>query len=159
MRIATLSLALPLAALAGAAMTSPALANEARIETRGGVVWNKADTEAIAGVAGGYDVDIGDKAFAGVDVSADKLLTDDTRVSWGFGGRLGLKTGSGGKAYALSDYQTKFCATCDHSVAVGAGYQQDLGKKLYGKVEYRHYLVGDQTADGDGVLAGVGMKF
>src|SRR3546814_18669386 len=64
-----------------------------RVETRGGVIWNHGDTEAIAGVAGGYDFDLGDKAFAGVDVSADKVLTSDNRVSWGFGGRAGLKTG------------------------------------------------------------------
>jgi opacity protein-like surface antigen len=129
------------------------------VETRGGVIWNHGDTEAIAGVAAGYDFDLGDRLFAGVDVSADKILTSDTRVSWGFGGRAGIKTGSGGKLYALSDYQTKFCASCDESVAVGAGYQQDIGQKLYGKLEYRHYLVGNGTPDADGVLAGVGMKF
>lgn len=155
MRIAILSLA----ALTATALAAPALANEARVETRGGVVWNHGDTEAIAGVAAGYDFDLGSRAFAGVDVSADKLLTSDTRVSWGFGGRLGIKTGTGGKVYALSDYQTKNCSTCNESVAVGAGFQQNLGQKLYGKLEYRHYLVGDNTPDADGVLAGVGMKF
>src|SRR3546814_3315705 len=100
MRIAIVSLA----AAATAALATPALANETRVETRGGVIWNHGDTEAIAGVAGGYDFDLGDKAFAGVDVSADKVLKSDNRVSWGFGGRAGLKTGSGGKVYALSDY-------------------------------------------------------
>lgn len=155
MRIAILSLA----AAATAALAAPALANEARLETRGGVVWNRGDTEATAGVAGGYDFDLGSRAFAGVDVSADKLLTSGTRVSWGFGGRLGMKTGSGGKLYALSDYQTKNCATCNESVAVGGGYQQDIGQKLYGKVEYRHNIIGDHTPDTDAVLAGVGMKF
>lgn len=155
MRIAILSLA----AAATAALATPAFANEARIETRGGVVWDHGDSEAIAGVAGGYDFDLGNKAFAGVDVSADKVLTSDTRVSWGFGGRLGVKTATGGKLYALSDYQTKNCATCNESVAVGGGYQQDLNQKLYAKLEYRHYLVGDNTPDTDGVLAGVGMKF
>lgn len=155
MRIAIVSLA----AAATAALATPAFANEARVETRGGVVWNHGDTEAIAGVAGGYDVDLGDKLFAGIDISADKLLTSDTRVTWGFGGRAGVKTGSGGKLYALSDYQTKNCVTCNESVAVGGGYQQDLGQKLYGKIEYRHYLVGDNTPDTDGVLAGVGMRF
>ncbi|SFG24670.1 hypothetical protein SAMN05518801_11212 [Novosphingobium sp. CF614] len=155
MRIAILSLA----AAAGAVLATPALANEVRVETRGGVVWNHGDTEAIAGVAGGYDFDLGDKLFAGVDVSADKLLTSDTRVSWGLGGRVGVKTGTGGKLYALSDYQTKFCSTCNESVAVGGGFQQDIGQKLYGKLEYRHYVVGDNTPDADGVLAGVGLKF
>ncbi|MCJ2185264.1 hypothetical protein [Novosphingobium beihaiensis] len=155
MRIAIVSLG----AAAAAVLATPALANETRVETRGGVIWNKGDTEAIAGVAGGYDFDLGDKAFAGVDVSADKVLASNTRVSWGFGGRVGLKTGTGGKIYALSDYQTKFCASCNESVAVGAGYQQDLGHKLYGKLEYRHYLVDDHVPDTDAVLAGVGMKF
>lgn len=154
MRIAILSLA----AAASAALATPAFANEARVETRGGVVWNRGDTEATAGVAAGYDFDLGSRAFAGVDVSADKLLTSGTRVSWGFGGRAGLKTGSG-KLYALSDYQTKNCATCSESVAVGGGYQQDFGQKLYGKLEYRHNIIGDNQPDTDGVLAGVGMKF
>lgn len=156
MRIAIVSLA----AAATAALATPAFANETRVETRGGVIWNHGDSEAIAGVAGGYDFDLGDKAFAGVDVSADKVLTSGSnRVSFGFGGRLGMKTGTGGKLYALSDYQTKFCATCNESVAVGAGFQQDMTKHVYSKIEYRHYLVGDHTPDADAVLAGVGMKF
>lgn len=159
MRKATISLALPLAALAGAAFASPALANEARIEARTGVVWNNSDTDATAGAAAGYDVDLGDKAFIGAEVSADKVLRSDTRVQWGFGGRLGLKTQSGGKAYALAAYETKPCAYCEDSVAVGGGYQQDIGKKYYAKVEYRHSLIDDHQPDSDSALVGVGVKF
>jgi hypothetical protein len=59
------------ALLASLAMASPALANESRVEARGGVIWNGGDSEAIAGVAAGYDFDLGSKAFAGAEVSAD----------------------------------------------------------------------------------------
>lgn len=155
MRIALVSLA-AVAAVAGA---TPALANETRVETRGGVIWDGSDSEAIAGVAAGYDYDLGDKMFVGVEGSADKILTDDTRVSWGVGGRVGAKVMPGSKLYALAGWQSKPCSTCNSSVAVGGGWQQDLGQKLYGKVEYKHLLVGDNTRDADVGLVGVGLKF
>lgn len=153
------SFALPLAVLAGAAFATPALADEGRVEVRTGAVWNRSDTEATAGVAAGYDFDLGSKAFIGAEVSADKVLASDNRVQWGVGGRLGVKTASGGKAYGLVAYETKTCAYCEDSVAVGAGYQQDFGKKYYGKLEYRHSLIDDGIPDTDAVLVGVGLKF
>ena len=85
MRLVLLSLAAAGATLAA----TPALANEARVEARGGVIWNGSDSEAIAGVAAGYDVDLGEKTFVGVEVSGDKILTDHTRVSFGASARAG----------------------------------------------------------------------
>ena len=38
---------------ASLALATPALANEARVEARGGVIWDQGDEEAIAGVAAG----------------------------------------------------------------------------------------------------------
>lgn len=157
MRKVTLSIAL--AALTGAAFATPAMANEARVEARGGVIWNKSASEATAGVAAGYDVDLGDKAFVGAEVSADKILTDDNRVRWGAGGRLGLKTGTGGKVYALAAYETKNCRYCEDAVDVGGGFQQDIGKRYYAKLEYRHSLIDNGVVDADSVLGGVGVKF
>ena len=87
MRIALVSLA----AVAAAAVATPALANEARVEARTGIIWDGSDSEAVAGVAVGYDYDLGSKFFVGVEGSADKVLTSDTRVSWGAGGRIGYK--------------------------------------------------------------------
>lgn len=147
-----------LSLLASLAVASPALANEARIEARGGIVWDSNDSDATAGVAVGYDWDLGGNTFVGLETSADKVLTDNTRVTFGFGGRLGVKTAAGGKAYAVSTFQTKNCKFCEESVTLGAGYQHDLGNNLYGKVEYRHHFV-DNVSDYDAALVGVGMRF
>jgi outer membrane immunogenic protein len=143
------------AALAFAA--APAMANETRVEARGGIVWANGFDEATAGIAAGYDFDLGETAFAGVEVSGDKILTDNTRVSFGFGGRVGAKLGEAGKLYVASSYQTKPCSFCDDSVSVGAGYQHALGEKLYAKVEYRRYIA-DGT-DLNGAVIGIGAKF
>jgi outer membrane immunogenic protein len=147
-----------LSLLASLAVASPALANEARLEARGGVVWDGSNSDATAGVAAGYDWDLGGNTFAGLETSADKILTDGTRVTFGFGGRLGVKTSPAGKAYAVSTYQTKNCRYCEDSVTLGAGYQHDLGNKLYGKVEYRHHFV-ENISDYDAALVGLGVKF
>ncbi|CDO37701.1 MULTISPECIES: outer membrane protein [Novosphingobium] len=155
MRIALVSLA----AVAAAAAATPAMANEARIEARTGLIWNGSDSDAVAGVAAGYDYDLGDKLFVGIEGSADKVLADDTRVSWGAGGRAGFKVLPGSKLYAAANWQSKFCRTCNSAVGVGGGWQQDLGQKVYAKVEYKHLLVGDNTPDADLGLIGVGVKF
>lgn len=152
---------LPLAAaLVGAgALATPALANEGRVEARGGVIWDQGSEEAIAGIAAGYDYDLGTSAFAGPEISADKILTSGTRVSFGIGGRAGIKTGEAGKLYAAGGYATKPCATCEHSWNLGAGYQHSFGQSIYGKVEYRHSFVGKGFSDPDAVVAGLGVKF
>jgi outer membrane immunogenic protein len=148
---------LPLAA--SMVLATPALANEARLEARGGVIWDGGQTEAIAGVAAGYDFDLGDRAFVGAEVSADKILTSNQRVSFGFGGRVGLKTSEVGKLYAAGSFQTKFCRFCDESWSLGAGYQHAFGEKVYGKVEYRHYFFDQNVSDPDAVTAGLGVRF
>lgn len=144
--------------LASLAVASPALANEARIEARGGVVWDSNDSEATAGVAVGYDWDLGANTFVGLETSADKILTSNQRVTFGIGGRVGFKTSPDGKLYAVSTYQTKNCKYCEEFVSLGAGYQHNLGNNLYGKVEYRHNFV-DNSSDYDAALVGVGVKF
>jgi hypothetical protein len=148
-----------LSAAAALVAATPALANEARVEARGGVVFGSGDSEAIAGVAAGYDYDLGSSAFAGMEVTADKVLTDGTKVTFGFNGRLGAKLGEQGKLYAVGGYNTESCDTCDGTWTAGAGYEHSFGQKLYGKVEYRHFFVKNGFDDFDGVVAGVGMKF
>lgn len=137
---------------------APAMANEVRVEARGGVIWD-GSTEAIAGVAVGYDFDLGSSAFAGLEASGDKILVDGSRVSFGFGGRLGAKLGEAGKLYAAAAYQTKPCGLCEDSLSVGGGYQHAFGDKFYGKVEYRHFFVDSGVSDPDAVIAGLGVKF
>jgi opacity protein-like surface antigen len=143
--------------LASLAVATPALANEARVETRGGVYWMPGDSEATAGVAAGYDFDLGSVAFTGVEVSADKILTSGTKVAFGFTGRAGAKV-AGSKLFAATGYTTEPCTGCEGAWHLGAGAEVPLMGKVYGKVEYRHFFV-DNFADSDSVVAGVGLKF
>jgi opacity protein-like surface antigen len=144
---------------ASLALATPALANEARVEARGGVIWDQGDEEAIAGVAAGYDFDLGSSFFAGPEISADKILTDNTKVSFGIGARAGIKTSEAGKLYAAGGWSSETCDTCEDSWSLGAGYQHSFGGNLYGKVEYRHYFVDNGITDPDAVVAGIGVKF
>ena len=155
MRTVLISLA---AALAAAA--TPALANEARVEARGGVVWGGGDTEAVAGAAVGYDFDLGSSAFAGAEVSGDKVLTSGTKVAFGFTGRAGAKLGPAGKLYANGGYTTEFADGAEGNWHVGAGYQHNFGGQLYGKVEYRHFMPeAPLSTDFDSVGVGLGLRF
>ena len=153
MRLILTSLAASLVA------ATPALANEVRVEARGGVVWNSTDSEELAGIAVGYDYDLGSSAFAGAEVSADKLLTSGTKVTFGFNGRLGAKVMDAGKLYATGGYNTESCDGCEGAWTLGAGYQHSFGK-FYGKVEYRHFFNDNAVfTDTDAAVIGLGMKF
>jgi len=142
-----------------AVAATPAMANEIRVEGRGGVVWSQGDSEAIAGVAAGYDFDLAPRTFAGLEVSADKILTSNTIVSFGVNARAGVSVPALGKLYATGGYATKPCHGCEESWNLGAGIQHDLLPKTYLKLEYRHYFVGQSIPDYDAVAAGVGIKF
>ena len=147
------------AAVLGAsfAIAAPAQANEGRVEARGGVVWGYGDSEGVAGVAAGYDWDLGSSAFVGAEVSADKILASGAKVQLGLNARLGLNAGESTKIYATGGVSTKPVAGADEAWNAGAGIQQDLGGKLYIKAEYRHYWV--NSADFDAVVGGIGFNF
>lgn len=147
-----------LASLAALSAATPALANEARVEARGGIVWGYDESEATAGVAAGYDFDLGNVAFAGVEVSGDKILTEGTKVSFGVSGRVGGKIGEDGKLYVAGGWQSEPISDTIDLWSIGAGYQHNIGQKLYGKVEYRHYF-GDYDFDADSVMVGLGARF
>lgn len=147
------------AALVSAAFATQASANEARIEARGGVVFANGSSEAVAGAAAGYDFDLGDKGFVGVEVSGDKIIEDNTRISLGLSARAGMKIGERAKLYAVGGYQTKPCQFCEESWSAGAGLEVPFGKKLYGKVEYRHYFLDQGFSDYNSVVAGLGVRF
>jgi hypothetical protein len=147
---------LSLAAVSLIAAT-PALAGEGRVEVHGGVIWNQGDSEAVAGVGAGYDFDLGSTVFAGPEVAADKTLASDTRVSFGFGGRAGIRIAEAGKLYVASAYQTKDCKFCEDSVSLGAGYEHEFAGNLFGKIEYRHYF--SEAPEPDAVTVGLGVTF
>lgn len=135
---------------------SPAHADgEGRAEVRSGVAWSNGTSFAFAGIGGGYDFDLGKKAFVGIDVGVDKVLARGTDFFGSAGGRVGIKAGEGGRAYVVGGLG--FC--CGGSDPyIGAGYQQRLRGRFYGKIEYRRVL----SAAGPNVNfagAGLGIKF
>lgn len=142
---------LAVAAFAAFAATPVYAEGEGRIEVRGGIAFAGGTSEAFAGIGGGYDFDLGDKAFIGLDVGADKVLASGTEAFWSVGGRLGAKAGKNGRIYASGGIG--FC--CGGSDPYfGAGYQHKLGNKVYGKIEYRKAL----SSFGPNVnFAGIGL--
>ncbi len=147
-----------IALAATAAFASPALANEARVEARGGIAWDSGSTEDIWGIAAGYDFDLGDTAFAGLEVSGDKVGAPGTKVMFGFAGRLGAKLGEKTKLYVDGGYGTEGCTGCGGDPFGGVGVEHTVAGNVYGKLFYRHYFI-DAATDVDGVGVGVGVKF
>jgi hypothetical protein len=148
-----------IALAASVVVASPALANEGRIEARGGVYWDGTETQDAYGVAAGYDFDLGKTAFAGVEVSGDKIATTGTRVAFGATGRLGTRISETGKLFVAGGYTSKPCDLCEDATHLGAGFEAGFGKSLYGKIEYRHYFVNGGFDDSDAVMIGLGTKF
>jgi outer membrane immunogenic protein len=140
-----------LAAVAALASAPAMAAGEGRVEARGGLIWGNGNEEAYAGVAAGYDFDLGDMAFAGVEGAGDIALADGAEIVWSVGGRVGAKVSEKGKLYANAG--VAFCCDTEELYA-GGGYQHKLGQNLYGKIEYRH-IFGDFDAN----IAQVGIGF
>ncbi len=144
------------AALTAAAVSAPAFAaegGEGRVEARGGIVFASGASEAIAGVAAGYDFDLGETTFIGVEASADKILVDGSDILFGATARVGGKIGEKGKLYATAGY-TFGEGDAFHA---GAGYQHAFGENAYGKLEYRRFF--SSVVDLNVVAVGVGYKF
>ncbi len=145
--------------LASLAAATPALANEARVEVRGGAIWSNGTTEDTYGVAAGYDFDLGAATFAGVEVSGDKIEATGTKMAYGITGRLGIKAATGTKVFVAGGYSTEPCTGCETSWHAGAGVEQNVSGPFYVKAEYRHYFTGNLVPDSDALVAGVGIKF
>jgi len=145
--------------VASLVVASPALANEARIEARGGIFWVPGSSKGTAGVAAGYDMDVSPSVFVGGEVSADKVLTSGTRVAFGFSGRAGVKVADKMKFFAVGGYTTKPCQFCDGSAHIGAGGEYSLAKNVYAKLEYRRYFGRNGFSDSNAVVTGLGMRF
>jgi outer membrane immunogenic protein len=145
------------AALTAAAISTPAFAagGEGRVEARGGIAFAGGSSEAIAGVAAGYDFDLGETTFIGIEGSADKLLVGGTDVLFGATARAGGKIGENGKLFVAAGY-TFGDGDAFHA---GAGYEHKLGSNVYGKLEYRRFFNGGGFPDINTVAVGVGVKF
>lgn len=139
-------------AIATMTIASPAYAaGEGRVEARGGIAFAGGQEEAFIGAAAGYDFDLGDKAFVGIEAGADKVLQGGSDVLFSLAGRLGVKTGDKARIYALGGYGV---AGGEDDPFIGGGVQFNLGAKAYGKVEYRRIL---QSSFKDVNFAGVGF--
>lgn len=144
--------AIALAAATAALVAVPAQANEGRVEARGGIAWAGGQEEAIAGVAAGYDFDLGSTTFVGLEGSADKILANGADVVFGATARAGVKVGTAGKLYATAGYSFND----GDAFHAGAGYQHKLGEKLYVKAEYRRFF---DTVDINTAAVGLGLTF
>ena len=145
--------------IASLACATPALANDTRVEVRGGAIWSNGTTEATYGAAAGVDFDLAPMTFAGVEVSADKIDQSGTKLAYGATGRFGVKAGPLTKLYVAGGYTTKPCDLCEGSWHAGAGLEQSIMGPLYLKAEYRHYFTGNGVPDSNAVVGGIGMRF
>jgi opacity protein-like surface antigen len=133
---------------------SPAFADEARVEVRGGII-SVADTEeATAGIAAGYDFDLNDTFFVGAEVSADKVLVDDSDIYVGLTGRVGAHLSKSAKLFLAGGYTVGEGEDVPH---LGGGLEYNLTERVYLKGEYRHFF--SDFDDADSFVAGVGLKF
>ncbi|WHO37444.1 hypothetical protein PMI04_012775 [Sphingobium sp. AP49] len=149
---------LPLAAALACASPS-ALANEAYVELTSGVSWNDEATDAIAGIAVGYDIDLDERFFVGVEGTAEKLLADDTRIAWGIGGRIGAELLPRSKIFAGLNWQSKDCGECGDAIGLGTGWEQNLSEAIYVKLEYKRLFVDSGEPDANVAIIGLGMMF
>ena len=135
-----------------------AQANEAYVEATGGGSWNDEATDAIGGFALGYDVDVTETVFVGVEATAEKLLTDGTRVAWGIGGRAGAEVLPRSKIFVSMNWQSKDCRECGNAVGLGTGWEQNLSEKIYAQIEFKHLFIDDEANANVGII-GLGLMF
>jgi outer membrane immunogenic protein len=143
-------------AIATMTIASPAYApGEGRIEARGGIAFAKGASEASLGAAAGYDFDLGEKAFIGVEGSADKVLQKGSNVLFGIGGRVGVKASDKARLYAIGGYGF---AGGTGDPFLGAGAQVNFGAKAFGKLEYRRFI-SNGGPDLNFATVGFGVRF
>lgn len=178
------------ASLAAIAAATPAAAEGFRAEIHGG--WDHVSAADVGedaivyGVGLGYDVNVGQKAFVGVDLSLDDstakecetgvIVADDIMCvkagrDLAAGIRAGVNVSERGKLYALGAYTNARVKVAyddgDDSFAeaenldgfrLGAGYEHLLTDKVYGKVEYR-YSNYEADFERHQLLFGIGVNF
>jgi outer membrane immunogenic protein len=153
----------------------------------GAINSNDSDSGIVYGIGAGYDFRIAPKVELGIDLSADlstmeecesSVLVANDKACLDAGRdlaaavRLGYKVSPRGTIYALAGYTNarfRFDYTTPAGVTtrdgrnldgfrLGAGYQHDFGKRMYGKVEYR-YSNYEADVTRHQALLGVGVKF
>lgn len=129
------------AALSISAAATPAIANEARLEARGGIAWaNGSSTETI-GVALGYDAPVGENTFVGVEAVLDTDF-DISDPVLGANLRFGFNMSPESKLFATLGYAHDTGFDQDDAV-IGAGYQHNVGARSLVSIQYQRYLDSD----------------
>lgn len=136
-----------------ATVATPAVANETRLEARGGIAWVSGASDETIGVALGHDVDLGQTTFIGVEAVADTdfNISDPTI---GVNARLGFKAGENSKLFASAGYAYSTGFEIDDAV-VGAGFQHNLGASSLVSIQYQRYI----DFDINRATVGLGFRF
>ena len=149
------------ALIVAAALATPALAGESRVEGHVSGDFYGGDAQAGIGIAAGHDFTLAPGVFAGPEVSLDKLIASDTLTSFGLSGRVGANIGTLGKLYMVGGWATTPYHGGNPDWDLGGGFQHSLSPGTYAKLEYRHFT---SSANGitparDSVLLGFGAHF
>jgi outer membrane immunogenic protein len=136
-----------------AVVSSPALANEGRVELRNGIIWANGVSDEAVGLALGYDADVSDAFFVGIESTIDTNF-DFVSPVLGVNARLGTNIGESGRFFGTVGYAYDTDFDID-DFAVGGGYQHTLNGDLVISAQYQRYL----DLDINRVSVGVGARF
>lgn len=145
-------------AFALSCVSAPALADEAYVEAVGGVSFAHEEDAVVAGLAAGYDFDLNEVLFAGVEGTLEKELVEDRHFAAGIGVRVGASVTERGKAFVGLNWQSKDCPECDEAWGFTTGFEQELGEHLYAKLEYKHLILAEEP-NKNIVIGGIGYMF
>lgn len=137
----------------------------------------------LAGFSAGYDFPVGGNVILGVEATAEEANTDydfrqgadfiavDAKRDLGLVARAGLKVSDRALVYALAGYSNVRLRASARIAGVsygdsgnvdglrlGAGLETALGRKGYGKVEYRYSDYSDGFSRNQ-ILIGAGLRF
>ncbi len=149
------------AIVAALALSTPAHADETRVEVNTSGNFYGGDYQQSIGLAAGHDFTLAPMVFAGPEVSITKLLATDTLTSVGVSGRVGASLGPVGKIYAVGGWASTPYHGGNADWDLGAGYSHALSLGTYGKIEYRHYTssANGATPSRDAITLGFGAHF
>ena len=140
-------------AFVGVLFAAPASADEVHFEAMGGVHWDSHHSEAVAGLAAGYDFDLSDTIFVGAEMTAEKILKSGKDVHFGTAARIGIFPVGHDRLYVLAGHTFG-----SHGVwNAGAGYEHAMAEHIFLKAEYRQFF--EHGDNGHAVLLGIGMMF
>jgi outer membrane immunogenic protein len=149
---------LALIAAIAAFTATPALAEgQGRVEARGGLATGGGAEEGFAGIAAGYDFDLGSNGFLGLEAGADKVLAGGADVLFSAAVRGGVKAGEKTRIYAIGGMGF---ADGESDPFIGAGAEFGLGGgNVYAKAEYRRVITSGGFPDINFFGVGIGSRF